>query len=67
MGMAPTFMTRYISDSDCAISPSGRRGRTFKHGTSLFSKVLFIFLDDEMESLFWRLGTESSLQHVCFK
>ncbi|XP_021931001.1 histone-lysine N-methyltransferase PRDM9-like isoform X2 [Zootermopsis nevadensis] len=31
LGMAPTFMTRYISDSDGATSPSGRRGRTFRH------------------------------------
>jgi hypothetical protein len=33
LGMAPTFMTRYISDSDGATSPSGRRGRQFRHGT----------------------------------
>jgi KRAB domain-containing zinc finger protein len=31
LGMAPTFMTRYISDSEGTASPSGRRGRTFKH------------------------------------
>ena len=36
--MTPTFMTRYISDSEGAASPSGRRGRTFKHGTSFYNK-----------------------------
>lgn len=50
LGMAPTFMTRYISDSDCAVSPSGRRGRPFKHGTPFYNSHL-TFLGDKMESL----------------
>jgi len=42
LGMAPTFMTRYISDSEGTTSPSGRRGRTFKHGTSFLIKMYVV-------------------------
>jgi hypothetical protein len=64
MGMAPTFVTRYISDSDCAISPSGRRGRAFKHGTSFYNKVVLIFLDNKMESLLIKGALQSYIQFL---
>jgi hypothetical protein len=64
MGMAPTFVTRYISDSDCAISANGRRGRAFKHGTSFYSKAILIFLDNKMESLTLKGALQSYIQFL---
>ncbi|XP_023718552.1 zinc finger protein 2 isoform X4 [Cryptotermes secundus] len=57
--MAPTFMTRYISDSDCAVSPSGRRGRPFKHVNG------HLIVADTMQNL--DLLQSSEVQHVALE
>jgi len=54
--MAPTFMTRYISDSEGTASPSGRRGRTFKHGTSFFLiKMPVVVFDIQAKAVRWNI------------
>jgi hypothetical protein len=53
--MAPTFMTRYISDSERAASPSGRRGRTFKHGTSFYNKIHVLLCGIQAKAVRWNI------------
>ncbi|XP_069674738.1 histone-lysine N-methyltransferase PRDM9-like isoform X2 [Periplaneta americana] len=56
LGMAPAFMTRYISDTGVAASPGSRRNRTYKHVNG------HILVTDAMPNL--DLLQSNEIQHV---